>query len=111
LNNERLFTGALCTGIGVGGGSGIGTTGGLGWILILFISLKRSQYSVIVYVFPMLRLHDGHIGKRFSMVVSPPLLSGLLWPTSKVKGVIMFLHHITWHFDLKFSPLYVIHTI
>lgn len=70
---------------------------------LIGLSLENSS---IVYLFPMLRLQFGHIGRRLSILFSPPLLAGILCPTSKVNGVTWFWHHRTLHLALNSVPLY-----
>jgi hypothetical protein len=61
----------------------------------------KAENSSIVYSSPMDLLHLPQMGRKLLMSVSPPLLSGLLWPHSKEKGVMTFSHHVTRHLCLK----------
>jgi len=45
----------------------------------------------------MLTLHRPQRGIRFSRVVFPPLLSGMLCPHWKSKALIVFVHQTTGH--------------
>lgn len=51
-----------------------------------------------------------HMGRKLSMHDDPPLLDGILWPTSNTKGVILLEHQVTLHFVMNSVPLYFNHT-
>jgi hypothetical protein len=50
------------------------------------------------------------MGTRLSMVVGPPLDSGMLCPHSKFQTLIVFEHHEVLHFALNISPYEVSQT-
>ncbi len=50
------------------------------------------------------------MGRKFSNVVGPPLLSAWMWPHWKVNTVIGLLHQLTVHLEEKVSPSDWIHT-
>ena len=64
----------------------------------------------MVYLSPILVLHRSHIGMRFSIDVSPPLLSGILCPVWKLNVLIRFSHHTIGHFASNVFPIFCSHT-
>jgi hypothetical protein len=76
-------------------GGGIGAGAGEANCLLNSSIVKRS---------PILRLHSPQIGIKLSIVVFPPLDSGMLCPTSNANTDISRVHHWMGHFDENVLP-------
>jgi hypothetical protein len=64
----------------------------------------------MLYALPIDLLHCAQIGTRLSIVVLPPLHSGISWPDSKLKTEIVLGHQVTPHLALNCWPLYLTQT-
>ena len=56
------------------------------------------------------KLHLGHTGFKLPIAVFPPLLSGMLCPTWKLKQLILLRHQLIGHFTINLFLLCLIHT-
>ena len=56
------------------------------------------------------KLHLAHIGFKLPIAVFPPLLSGMLCPTWKLKQLILLRHQLIGHFTRNLFLLCLIHT-
>jgi hypothetical protein len=73
-------------------------------------SVCFTHHSSNVNFEPILRLHRGHKGTRFSIVVGPPFDSGMLCPDSNSNTVIFVEHQVVGHFPSNTLPIFATHT-